>query len=271
MNEPDLEQLLQRARGTAPRIGSKDRLRSRALAAAAAAGVGTFAAHAAGASKASAWIAAFGKGGAGLALSVLGCVGSGVAAGLLLVGPALTSEGPAATPHAAEVMPAAEASAVWSPAIPSPTAASPTRENIAVSPLRSPLPSYSASAEARVPSIERETALLAEAQRALRRADAAAALGLLDAYDREFPRGALSEEALAARVVGLCALGRKAQGLRSLAEFRAAYSASPLLARVVAACGNVASHDDFELESASPSTQSKERPAPASATGREGK
>jgi hypothetical protein len=268
MNDPDLEQLLRRARGIAPRAGSKDRLRSRALAVAAAGGVGTVAAHAVGASKASAWGVALGKGGAGLWLSVLTCVGGGVVVGLLVVGPVLTSHGRAPMPRSADSTTAAEASAPAAPAVPSSTATPPTRENI-VMPLA--VPSYSASAQPRVPSIERETALLAEAQRALRRADAAAALGFLDVYEREFPGGALAEEALAARIVGLCSLRRKAEGLRALAKFRAAHSDSPLLARVATACGNVASHDDFELESASPSTQSGERAAPARATGRESK
>jgi hypothetical protein len=263
MNDPDLDQLLHLARGTAPRAGSKDRLRSRILAGAAAGGVATVAAHAAGAGKASVLTAAVSKAGGGVLLSFLACVGGGVALGLVVIGPALSNHQPSPAPQGSRVVAATDPSA----SVPAPGAALPpdsatppaARANLTRSSNPPPVPSRSASAEAPLPSIERETSLLAEAQRALRRHDAAAALGFLDAYDREFPSGALSEEASAARAVSWCSLGRKTEGLRALGNFRAAYPGSPLLARVKAACRNLDGHDDFELESSNPSTQSNGR------------
>lgn len=271
MNDPDLDQLLHRARGTAPRVGSKNRLRARILASAAAASVATVAAQATGASKTGALVVAAGKGSGGLLLSVLACVGGGVAIGLVVIGPALSSHGPAPALQTPPITAATEPSA----SAPAPAATLPpdwaTQPAGSASPTASSssraLPS--ASAEARLPSIDRETSLLAEAQRALGRNDATTALRFLDVYDREFPGGALSEEASAARTVSWCSLGRKNEGLRALGRFRATYPGSPLLARVTAACSNLGGHDDFELESASPSTQSNRRSGSTSANGRE--
>jgi len=89
-----------------------------------------------------------------------------------------------------------------------------------------------------VPSIERETLLRSEAQRALQRGDAHAALSWLERYGAEFPRGALAEEALAARGVTWCSLGRRDLGERALRTFEQTYPGSPLLPRLQAACGN---------------------------------
>ena len=266
MNDPELDQLLQRARGIAPRAGNKARLRSRILAGAAAGSASTVAVHAVGASKVSVLVAALGKSGGGLALSVLACVGGGVALGLLVIGPAFTNRDrlPAAqAPKAAAAIEPSAAAATSAPGAATQLVASAKRTDPPSSPARS------ASAASGVPSIERETALLAAAQRALGRNDAAAALGLLDAYEAEFPGGALAEEASAARTVSWCSLGRKAEGLRALGKFRAAYPGSPLLARALAACSTIGNHDDFELESVSPSTQSSKRPATAGGTGRD--
>jgi hypothetical protein len=253
MNDPDLDQLLQRARLTAPPAGRQHRLRSRILAGAAAAGLGTVAARAVATSKASAVVAASAKS-SGPLLSVLACVGGGVAVGLLVIGPALSNHRQSARPHAAQVV------VVTEPSVPVPETATPpeqttlpaTSADLARSRNPPGSPPRSTSAAPHLPSIERETALLAEAQRALGRSDAAAALRVLDAYDREFPAGALAEEALAARAVSWCSLGRRSEGLRALEAFRTAYAASPLLARVTAACSKISSHENFEPESPPP-------------------
>jgi hypothetical protein len=267
MSNPDLEQLLQRARSTAPRVGSKDRLRPRILSGAAAVGVVAITGKAAGAG-ASALLAAAGKSGSGLLLSVLACVGGGVVAGLWLIGPALSSDHQ--SPRAHSPVPVARTVA----SAPVPTSAAGSMERpvvdtpLAVPPSRVALLAPSADAAPAMLSIQRETELLAEAQRALRRGDAATALGYLDLYDAEFPRGALSQEGSAQRIVSWCSLGRKAEGLRALDRFRTTYPGSALLPRLTAACGNVGSRDDFELESSGSSTDPGDRSEPTSGKGR---
>jgi hypothetical protein len=90
-----------------------------------------------------------------------------------------------------------------------------------------------------LPSIERETELLTEAQRALQRGDTSSALTWLDRHDTEFPRGGLAEEALAARAVATCTLGQVELSQRIVAHFRRRYASSPLLPRVSSACGKL--------------------------------
>lgn len=85
-------------------------------------------------------------------------------------------------------------------------------------------------------SIARETELLAEAQRALKSGQALKALYTLDRHAEEFPTGQLYEEATAARVVALCAVGRTQDGQRWTNEFLRRYPNSPLSARVRGAC-----------------------------------
>jgi hypothetical protein len=86
------------------------------------------------------------------------------------------------------------------------------------------------------PSLSRETAMLASAQKALGRGQAQAALDLLEKYRATFPGGALREEAAGARILALCALGRRSEGERERQAFLIAYPTSPLSARVSAAC-----------------------------------
>ena len=108
-------------------------------------------------------------------------------------------------------------------------------------------------------------ALIADVQRALQRGDATAALGVLARYDAEFPRGALAEEASAARAVSWCKLGTKAPARQALNAFRSNFSSSPLAARVSAACRSLDGHVDFELEPEGSATQSGKRSAGSSA------
>ena len=143
--------------------------------------------------------------------------------------------------------------------------AAPAREPLSLSvavPVAAP-----AASDAAVPSIERETQLIAEVQRALQRGDAEAALGGLARYDAEFPRGALAEEASAARAVSWCKLGTKAPAWQALTAFRSNFSSSPLAARVSAACRSLDGHVDFELELEGSATQSGKRSAGSSARG----
>ena len=85
-------------------------------------------------------------------------------------------------------------------------------------------------------SIARETELLAGVQRAIQQGRPASALAMLNRYDKEFPAGALREEAIASRVVALCDFGRGDDAARWRAEFFRRYPNSALSARVRAAC-----------------------------------
>ena len=85
-------------------------------------------------------------------------------------------------------------------------------------------------------ALAEETELLEQAQAALARSDAAAALRLLERHERRFPAGALSEERLAGRVLALCQLGRMADARRSAELLRAVAPQSPLWPRLRQAC-----------------------------------
>lgn len=125
--------------------------------------------------------------------------------------------------------PSAAAASSTAPRIESPSA---TVSEPRSAPPRSPT---HAGTEVSVPSIQRETLLLAEAQRALSRGDAQSALRQLDSYEREFPAGVLREEAAAVRVLALCA-SKSREREYELNAFAARYPTSPLLARARAAC-----------------------------------
>jgi len=81
-----------------------------------------------------------------------------------------------------------------------------------------------------------ETALIASAQAATNRDEAARALELLDEYERRFGNGALAEEHAAARVLALCSAGRRAAARAEAARFLARWPRSPQAARVRQAC-----------------------------------
>jgi outer membrane protein assembly factor BamD (BamD/ComL family) len=102
----------------------------------------------------------------------------------------------------------------------------------AVSPSKAPPP---ASRQVEVPSIERETELIARAQRALAGGRASEALSILAAYGREFPRGALLEEAAGARVVALCQ-AHSGQAEAARLDFLETYPSSPLATRLSSVC-----------------------------------
>jgi len=82
-------------------------------------------------------------------------------------------------------------------------------------PVASALPSPSS---ARTDRLAQEIALLSRATSALRAGRAGDALALLNEHQREFPRGALSQERRAAKAQALCALGRRTEGRAELAR-----------------------------------------------------
>ena len=79
-------------------------------------------------------------------------------------------------------------------------------------------------------------ALIASAQGAIQRGDFATALAKLDEHQRTFPRGVLSEERTAARVVALCGAGRQGEARSLGAAFLARHPNSPLAPRVRGSC-----------------------------------
>jgi hypothetical protein len=86
-------------------------------------------------------------------------------------------------------------------------------------------------------SLADETRRLALVQRALRVGDGQQALMLLSLYRRDFGQGALVEEASAAEVFALCAVGDVEGAQRSAKRFLQRFSGSPLVPRVEASCG----------------------------------
>ncbi len=106
---------------------------------------------------------------------------------------------------------------------------------------RSPLAGRAITAKVGVsdpgPDVAGEIALLSEAQRALASGQADRALQLLDRHARDFPRGSLTEERAAARIIALCALGRVTAARAETAAFVRQSPESPLVERVRAACG----------------------------------
>jgi hypothetical protein len=98
------------------------------------------------------------------------------------------------------------------------------------------VPAVSAPSKPPKASIARETALLAEVQRALTARQPGRALEALDRYTAECPTGLLYEEATASRVVALCSAGRVQDGRRWAEEFTRRYPNSPLASRVSSAC-----------------------------------
>jgi hypothetical protein len=97
-------------------------------------------------------------------------------------------------------------------------------------------PAVAAATRGAPSSLGAETALLENARAALGRGDAAGALALLDEHERDFPRGVLVEERLAARVFALCGLGRTAEAERVAERLLRHSPSSPLRARVLQSC-----------------------------------
>ncbi len=95
-------------------------------------------------------------------------------------------------------------------------------------------------------SLDQELSSLHEAQRALKRGDGADALARLDALGERYPDGVLREERLAARVLGLCAAGRRDEARDAGRRFVAENPGSVQVARVRASCAFAPRADENE-------------------------
>jgi hypothetical protein len=89
---------------------------------------------------------------------------------------------------------------------------------------------------ARSSELSLEARALSQVQRAVREGRSGEALALLDQQEREFPRGELRQERVAARVVALCANGKRSEARALAATFLARSPRSPLAARMRAIC-----------------------------------
>jgi len=130
------------------------------------------------------------------------------------VGPAPTDAPPAAAPPSM---------------VPAPASTTPTTVGVA------PAAPGTASPAAR-DSLSEETALLGEAQAALRQGHGDAALHALDRHSERFRSGALREEGQATRILVLCQLGRVDEARAEAARFLRDAPRSPMAARVRASC-----------------------------------
>jgi hypothetical protein len=87
-------------------------------------------------------------------------------------------------------------------------------------------------------SLTEEVRLLSKAERQLSDGLAEDALKTLGEHERRFPRGALAEERMAARVEALCALSRGAEARTELGRLSRAYPKSPHLDGARRFCGD---------------------------------
>lgn len=102
------------------------------------------------------------------------------------------------------------------------------------SPSQAPAPAQPSAPRAPVPvaSSPPESALLADAQRALVGGEPARALALVDAHARAYPGGSLVQEREMLAIQALVAQGRRADAAARAAAFRRAYPGSTHLARL---------------------------------------
>jgi hypothetical protein len=142
------------------------------------------------------------------------------------VAPAHTSTTPA-RPAAAPVVIAPPVVASPEPAPAPPVVNEPAPRARRLASRRAPAPDGAAA-------LSEETALLRDADRALRVGDTAGALARLDEHAARFPHGALAPERTAERLIVLCELG--VADPRAVARFLAEGPGSPLAARVRRAC-----------------------------------
>jgi outer membrane protein assembly factor BamD (BamD/ComL family) len=87
-----------------------------------------------------------------------------------------------------------------------------------------------------VSGLAAELQLLSSAQTALRDGRSAAALELLERYDRMFPSGQLQGERLAAEVFAGCQSGNRARAVRAAERFLQRDDSSVLAERVRRSC-----------------------------------
>jgi hypothetical protein len=116
---------------------------------------------------------------------------------------------------------------------PAPTPAPEPRAAVSPRPSRASLPHAQAAAPS---TVKEELELLRAAEERFHAGAPAQALALLDDHARRFPRGVLSEERRASRILALCQLGQVAVATSEADSFVAEHPASPFVERVRRAC-----------------------------------
>jgi hypothetical protein len=88
----------------------------------------------------------------------------------------------------------------------------------------------------RAADLEGEMKLLRQADGALRRGDAAAALVALNKHAAQYPGGVLAQEREGVRAIALCSSGNTSAGQSAAQRFLSSASKSPLASRIRSAC-----------------------------------
>lgn len=149
------------------------------------------------------------------------------------------------TPTAAPVTASAMNTASVASSSPAPRAArlAPSAEPLPEPVLRvdpPPAPSAPPVASAPAPTVAEhlaeEIAILRAIDDALRRGDGASALAGVEKHAAQFPAGAMVEEREAARVLAMCALGRRDDAVKLADRFRVRFPRSPASPRLDASC-----------------------------------
>jgi hypothetical protein len=156
----------------------------------------------------------------------------------------LATRAPETPPAAVAAASASAAPPDLAPPAPAPSASAPAPPPSASAPPAPPVersarPRPATTASSAAPDLDtlrRETALMREAQKALRDGHPERALEVLDQHAGSHPGGVLVEERLAARVQALCLAGKVAEARASLAELRRIAPRSPQLARLAGSC-----------------------------------
>jgi type IV secretory pathway VirB10-like protein len=156
----------------------------------------------------------------------------------------LATRAPETPPAAVAAASASAAPPDLAPPAPAPSASAPAPPPSASAPPAPPVersarPRPATTASSAAPDLDtlrRETALMREAQKALRDGHPERALEVLDQHAGSHPGGVLVEERLAARVQALCLAGKVPEARAALAELRKVAPRSPQLARLAGSC-----------------------------------
>ncbi len=201
-----------------------------------AAGTGTAAAGAAGTASAIAKPVTLAAGKLAALLATTFAIGAGTGAA---VDRATTRGGDGAAPRD---VPSAAATARPRPSPPAPPPSlapdAPAPPPSVAPPATSAAPAAPTTSSDRKGDLARERALIDAARSGLAHDNPSAALDAVRRHAEAFPRGQLSEERDAIRVLALASSGRREEATRAAATFRARYPQSLFSAQITAALGN---------------------------------
>jgi hypothetical protein len=172
--------------------------------------------------------------GLGLGLKAFYATAGALAVGGVLASLALTR------PESHAAQPSTPPAKSLPPAAPPPSVVAPA--TVESSTPAATLEIRSAAAKRSADSLAEEVSILSRAETELHAGRAGSALALLQEHQRKFPRGALVEERIAARIQALCALGRLSEAQTALARLKRLSPESPHETRAREACAANARH-----------------------------